>query len=167
MTDLRPGTVLGGYEVLGPMSQCKSGKVFMVKSRHTRSFGVAKTYRPTGDIDEAWMEFESEVLALKRLNHANICRIYGHMRVGDTFVLILEKCANGSLLDYVKKNKRMRSHVLGKVIKEVCMALNYAWSEGIAHGRIKPSNIVLDDAGRAKIVDFEMRSMPRDRKSVV
>lgn len=51
---------------------------------------------------------------------------------------------------------------LNQTIKDICSALKHAWSFGVQHRDIKPGNIMFDDRGRAKLVDFGISTTQRE-----
>lgn len=155
MSEVQPGLVIGDYEFLEAIGEGGYSSVYRVRSlKFDRTF-VAKVARvKENDIEGAWKAFDCEYQALLRLDHPNIIKLYGHFRHGNSFILILEDCRNGSLYDYMKKNGAVPVEQLVKVTKDICSALRYAWSHGVQHRDIKPPNILFDEFGRAKLVDF-------------
>jgi serine/threonine protein kinase len=53
----------------------------------------------------------------------------------------------------------LRPEEAGRIVIEVCHALQFAHEEGIVHRDIKPSNILLDKKGRVKIADFGLAKL--------
>ena len=93
-----------------------------------------------------------------RLTHPNICRLYNFHADGDVKFLVMEYI-DGRTLEGVldeKAGRRMGLDELLPVAGQVAEALDYAHSQNppILHRDVKPSNIMVTEDGRAKLMDF-------------
>jgi serine/threonine protein kinase len=87
------------------------------------------------------------------LRHPNIVEsLRAFIFSGKTHV-VLELCANGSLLDR-RLDGPVAKPLASKWIIQVAGALKFLHSRGVAHGDVKPDNILLDNKGNAKLSDF-------------
>ncbi|EAY07509.1 CAMK family protein kinase [Trichomonas vaginalis G3] len=67
----------------------------------------------------------------------------------------MEYCSGGSLqylIDHSKPTDDMETKI--KYVHEIIEAINYMHERSFAHCDIKPSNILIDQFGRAKLADF-------------
>lgn len=48
-----------------------------------------------------------EVLILKRIRHKNIVRLYEYFETERHILFVMELCAGGDLLNYVRKRRRL------------------------------------------------------------
>lgn len=152
---LKPGLVLEGYEFLKPLTDSPDFSTWEVRSQRFNRLFVAKVSVIRHDeVDSAWSSFDNETQALIRLNHPHVIRLYAHFRHRNNFILIFESCSSGSVADYVRTNGALTGEMLIKTVKGVCSALNYAWSKGVYHRDINPSNILLDGHGRVRLSAF-------------
>lgn len=150
-----PGVVIEGYEFRELLGEGRFSTVYLVRRHKTNYNFVARVTKVNSeDLDRAWAAFDAEYQALVRLRHPNIIKLYERFRHGENFILILEHCAGGSLEGYLKSKGPMHGSRLALTVKEIVMALNYAWSCGVQHRDIRPANIMYDDNGKAKLVDF-------------
>lgn len=155
MQEVYTGVTLEGYEFLERLGEGGYSSVYKVRSLKCNRMFVAKVTRVrNSNMDRAWKAFDSEIQALMRLDHPHIIKLYAHFRVDDNFVLILEYCRRGSLEEYVKVNGAITGDMLLRIVRELCSALNYAWSVGVHHRDIKPGNVLIDEAGWTKLADF-------------
>lgn len=155
MSEIKVGITLEGYEFLEMVEMRRDSSVYRVRSVKFETLFLAKvTFVDDGDVDLAWETFDREISALMRLDHPNIISLYAHFRYGPNFVLILEYCPEGSMKDYMKRNGPVPTVILIRVIKGVCSALRYAWSQGVHHRNINPANIMFNEKGTVKLVDF-------------
>lgn len=155
MNDVYPGLVLEGYEFIEAIGMGGYSSVYRVRSQKFGRFYVAKVaHIRNSNMESAWQAFDSEIQALLRLDHPNIIGLFAHFRHGNNFILILEYCQKGSLLDYMRENGPINGVLLLRTVKQICSALKCAWEQGVYHRDIKPANILLDEKGNAKLVDF-------------
>lgn len=162
---IKAGLIIHDYEFLEPIGEGGFATVWKVKSYQYDRLFVAKISKVNGhDIERAWKAFDCEVQALMRLDHPNIIKLYKHFRYNSDFVMILEYCPNGSLEEYISKNGPLEGPRLIRVVKNICSALNYCWSNGVQHRDIKPQNIMFDANGRARLVDFGISITRNDEK---
>lgn len=145
-----------GYEFLSELGGGGYSDIYRVRSvKYDRLF-VAKVARvcETLEVEHAWGAFDREVKALMKLSHPNIVKMYDALRLDSNFIIILEDCPNGSLGDYIEKNGRVHGPLLVRITRDLCSALRYAWEQGVQHRDVKPENIMFDEGGKAKLVDF-------------
>lgn len=96
---------------------------------------------------------EGEVL--DRLQHHHIVKAWSWFERDNTFTLVTERVLGQDLFDAVlaQKERLPWSHA-GVIITQLVDALSYCHALGIAHGDIKPENIMVTRAGDVKLIDF-------------
>lgn len=163
MSNACVGLLINDYEFIQRVGSSGYSDFYRVRSQKHHSLFLAKVTKVENRfIGRAWSMFESEIKALSMLDHPNIVKLYGHFRHGDMFVLILEHCRNGSLEDYMNENGPLDGMMLVKTVKEVCLAVKYALARGVHHRDIRPGNVMFDDNGRAKLVNFGVAIAGKD-----
>ena len=95
-----------------------------------------------------------EISVQKKLNHANIIRLYGHIEDIDCIYLILEYAAKGNLFHYIRDRKRLTEEETWPFFTQVCVGVNYLHQNSIIHRDLKPENILLNHNNTVKICDF-------------
>ena len=89
-----------------------------------------------------------------RMRHKNIVKIYETIEGEKHIIIVMELCAGGDLLNYVRKRRRLKEPFAQVIFKQIIDGLCYIHSKCIAHRDIKLDNILLDGKGNVKIADF-------------
>jgi serine/threonine protein kinase len=104
------------------------------------------------------MRFEREARAIAQLEHPHIVRLYRYGEAGGLLYMAMQyvegRNLHAVLASYRKKGVRIPAEEIGRIIREVCLALDYAHGKGVIHRDVKPSNIMLDEQGNAVLTDF-------------
>ncbi len=156
--DLPIGTRLGAYRVLAVLGRGGMGVVYEAEQdAPTRS--VALKVLPPGSASPAALRrFHSEAQALARLQHPGIAQIYEAGTITDPKLglcayIAMERVSGVSLNEYVRREKLETPRRL-ELFARVCDAVHYAHRRGVIHRDLKPGNILVDELGQPKILDF-------------
>ncbi|KIP06125.1 hypothetical protein PHLGIDRAFT_107386 [Phlebiopsis gigantea 11061_1 CR5-6] len=97
-----------------------------------------------------------EVQILQRLQHPNICQLKEVFYEENYIHLVLEWVPGGDLLDYIVKRGGLPEDESQHITYQLCEALAYIHSQGIAHRDLKPENVLLtnDTPPQVKVADF-------------
>ncbi|KAF4597866.1 hypothetical protein EYR38_006258 [Pleurotus pulmonarius] len=103
------------------------------------------------------MAFMREISIMERLKHPNICELKEvYMQPNGDINLVLELVEGGDLLDYILTRHGLTEDDAKHITYQICDALSYIHSLGVAHRDLKPENILLtsDRPPRVKVADF-------------
>jgi len=96
---------------------------------------------------------EGEVL--DRLQHHYIVNAWNWFERDSTFTLVTERVLGQDMFDFVvAQEHRLSWNQAGIIISQLVDALAYCHALGIAHGDIKPENIMVTRGGHVKLIDF-------------
>ncbi|MBN1552821.1 SUMF1/EgtB/PvdO family nonheme iron enzyme, partial [bacterium] len=98
--------------------------------------------------------FREEMQAMSKLKHPNIVDIYDYEEAYETYFIIMEVVVGRSLDTMIKETGVLDIDTSVSIIRQVLKALQCAHSKGIFHRDIKPNNIMINDAGLVKVLDF-------------
>ncbi len=99
--------------------------------------------------------FQMEAEMIRSLNHPCISAVldFGVLPDGRPF-LILEHVEGITLKEHIAKKGRLTPEETKSILTNVLDAVEEAHNKGILHRDLKPGNIILDQNGNAKVVDF-------------
>jgi len=156
-TDAHAPARIGRYEVLGIIASGGMGTVYEAVQDHPHRLVAIKVLRRGAASSKAMKRFRYEAEILGRLRHANIAQVYDAGSFDDGQgaqpYFAMELVKGRSLIEYVQTNGleiRPRLELFAKV----CDAVQYAHHKGVIHRDLKPDNILVDDFGEPKILDF-------------
>jgi hypothetical protein len=102
-----------------------------------------------------------EIRLGRRVSHPNVCRIYDLGTWKGHHFLTMELVAGETLAD--RLNRGALEPALGRqVARQVVAAMASAHRENVIHRDLKPGNIMVDDKGQVKVMDF---GLARDQMS--
>jgi len=119
-----------------------------------REVAVKLMKRELKEDPQALESFYREARAAAALNHSNIIHIYTFDEFESQLYLVMELADAGSLDSRIEREKRVAElDVLDTGIK-VASALGSALKKNLLHRDIKPGNILFNDEGEPKLIDF-------------
>ncbi len=110
--------------------------------------------------------FTREARALARLDHPNIVRVYDFGRAGEHYFLLMELVEGQHLRARMQAGRVPAPRAL-EIVAQISDALRYAHEAGIVHRDVKPENILVDDEGHVRIVDFGLAKITRTEESAL
>ena len=98
--------------------------------------------------------FITEARTISQLNHPNIAQIYYIGNTDDILYFAMEFINGKTLADLIKEDHNLDTSKGLKYFITVCLTLDFVSKKNIIHRDIKPDNIMINDKGILKVVDF-------------
>ncbi len=99
-------------------------------------------------------KFHREAQAAAKLSHSNIVNIYDVGIDGDDHYIVMENVRGNTLKSLIKEKGQLSVPDALRIAREIADALAHAHGNHLVHCDIKPHNILLTEAGHAKVADF-------------
>ena len=151
---LKPGTLLGHYEILNLIGVGGMGEVYRAHDNKLKR-DVALKLLPeifARDPDRV-ARFRREAQLLASLNHPNIASIYNAEEAGGTHFLVMELVPGETLRERIKPGPLPVEETL-HICKQVAAALEHAHEKTVIHRDLKPANVKVTPDGKVKVLDF-------------
>jgi serine/threonine protein kinase len=105
--------------------------------------------------EELMKRFRRETELTARLQHPNLAVIYdsGALSNGQPYIA-MEYLQGVTLEEVIASEKRVSVARTGKIVAQICDALNYAHKAGVIHRDLTPRNIFVLEDDSIKIIDF-------------
>jgi serine/threonine protein kinase/Tfp pilus assembly protein PilF len=153
--DLIKGTTFAGrYQIIDELGRGGMGVVYRAQDTKLKRT-VALKFLPTEltHISEIKERFMREAQAAAALDHPNICTVHEFDEAEEKTFISMAYIEGKSLRKKIESGPLGLDEALG-IFTQVAEGLQEAHKKGVVHRDIKSSNIMLDERGRAKIMDF-------------
>ena len=145
------------YRLGNKLGQGAFGKVSIAQHKLTGHFVAVKSL-PKKDLDkevECRRRVSQEMQILQLLtNQRNVVKLYDSFETSSHLCFVMELCAGGDLLSYVRRRKKLDETVAKYLFKQAAKSLAYCHSNLVLHRDIKLENLLLDEEGTIKLCDF-------------
>lgn len=151
-----PGTVVQDrYEIRREIGRGGFSIVYLAHDRTLDSDVAVKLLVPPPAAAQVARErLRREVLAARDLAHEHIVAVHDFIEAGDRSCIVMEYVAGPDLAVRVGQGGPLAPDGAARLGRDVALALSAAHRRGILHRDVKPSNILLDPEGRARLTDF-------------
>jgi eukaryotic-like serine/threonine-protein kinase len=159
MTPLAPGATFSHYRIIEQLGQGGQAIAYKaVDTRLDRSVVIKILLPELASSENARRRFEREAKLASALDHPNICAIYD-IDESDGLFYIVMPYAEGRTLKHVISGRPMEILSALSIGVQIADAITTAHARGIVHRDIKPNNIVVNDQGKVKVLDFGLAKM--------
>jgi len=152
-----PPAKFGRYEILAELGRGAMGAVHRARDPVIDRDVAIKTLLPNLPKEvmaEVRERFIREARSAGRINHPNVVTIYDVGEEDGVAYIAMELLEGKSLQEILRGGKRLPFATIAEIVAQVADGLDHAQQFGIVHRDVKPANIMVSSAGRAKLTDF-------------
>ena len=151
---------LGVYELLRPLGRGGMGAVYLATHRQLKK-QVAIKLLPvmSAEDSEVRARFQREIRVVGRLNHPSIVAATDAGEIDGTQFLVMEYVPGLDLSRLARLLGKLPVADACELMRQVALGLSCAHAEGVVHRDVKPSNLMLDESGRIRILDFGLAQL--------
>lgn len=148
------GTMLGPYRIDALAGTGGMGEVYRAydtRLQRVVAIKVLPVHLSSSSAGHKWLEEEAK--SLSKLQHPNICVVFdiGSQEGMDFMVM---EFLPGQILRALIPQSGMPIEIAVKYALQIAEALSCAHTSGVVHLDLKPGNIMVDDSGFVKVLDF-------------
>ena len=159
--------LVGPYRILEVIGRGGMGVVYRGLHDNLGRKVAIKALAPELTQDPQFRErFFSEARTQAQLQHPNIVTIYDLLEDGGEYFIVMEHVAGRGLDDIMTERGATglpEAEALG-LFSQVLLALDSAHSEGVIHRDVKSSNVLVNDRGQVKLMDFGIALLIGDKR---
>ena len=149
---------LGKYKILEQLGEGGMSIVYNAfDTELERDVAIKMLKYEIATSDDFKQRFRQEAKIIAHLKHPNILHVIETIEDYSTEFIVMEKLDGYDLNYYLKHQGVFSGEQTREILYQVAMALEHANSDlsgGIIHRDVKLSNIILDDRGHVKLMDF-------------
>ncbi|MGB6690341.1 MAG: serine/threonine-protein kinase [Terracidiphilus sp.] len=156
---------IGRYRIIRLVGEGGMGAVYEAEQEEPRRIVALKMIRPGLATPERLRRFRHESEALGRLQHPGIAQIYEASTADAGFgpqPYFAMELIRGEPLDRYAETHQFSVRQKLALMAKICEAVHHAHQRGLIHRDLKPGNILVDEEGQPKILDFGVARVTED-----
>lgn len=142
------------YEIKQRLGQGGMGAIYLARDPVIDRLVALKLLHNDVASDDIRKRFAQEARASGALTHPNIVTIHDYGEFGDSPFIVMEYIRGETLAELIRRRAEIPIAQKLRWIEQVCNALGYAHAENVVHRDVKPSNLMVDQHGVIKVLDF-------------
>ncbi|KAI9714220.1 MAG: hypothetical protein M1812_006441 [Candelaria pacifica] len=104
-------------------------------------------------------KFRTELQIHSKMHHPNIVEFHRAFTFDSSTYLVLELCNNGSIMDMIRKRRRLTLPEIRRWTIQLCGAVKYMHNRNVIHRDLKMGNLFLDSEMNLKVGDFGLAAI--------
>jgi serine/threonine-protein kinase len=156
MTEVTPDTLVDGrYRVLNRLGSGGMADVYCAEDSHLgRQVALKVLYQRFAQDAEFVERFKREAQAAAGLTHPNVVNVFDRGEHDGTYYIAMEYLPGSTLKEVIAERGALDQEAVIDIGVQILRAASFAHRRGVVHRDLKPHNVMLDDAGNAKVTDF-------------
>lgn len=155
ITDIKP-VITSSFTNITLWYESNNGYCCLYKAQKSGKYHILKTLKPIYKDNPVYQGLlQKEFQISYPLSHPHIVQTIGFEEIPGIGSSIIMEYIDGIHLREYLNSKNYNSHVILKILDELCQALSYIHSLQIIHRDLKPENILITRNGsNVKLIDF-------------
>ncbi len=148
------------FQVEGVLRRGTASRIYLARDQVTGRLCSLKVLPLPDDTPDSVVErFRQDAQRAATLDHPHLVQVH-RFGVTDTALWYAMEYVQGrSLGDLLRTADRMDLKTCLRLVEQIASALEYGHRRGVTHGNVKPSNVLVDPEGWARIADFGVNGM--------
>lgn len=153
------GQTISHYRIVESLGAGGMGEVYLADDTKLDR-KVALKFLPSSlwNVAEAQQRLMREARAASKLDHPNVVTIYGIEEFEGKPFIIMAYVRGSTLKQYCTSTHRTIDELIGLAL-QMADGIQHAHDAGVIHRDLKPGNIMVDERGRVRVLDFGIASL--------
>ena len=149
------GSKIKNYEIISVMGKTGSGITYKAFDSKRERFVVLKMMKPVSKPTlKKYLKLKTDAYLQSKFSHPNIVTFYEMFKYESQFCLVNECFEGESIKKYISQKRKVDLKSGIDIFEQLLNGVGYIHLQDVIHGKIKPSNIFIDNAGVVKIKNF-------------
>ncbi len=152
---------IGHYELKTLLGEGGMGKVYQaIDVRTKRVYAIKLLHSSLMSDSENRRRLANEGQLLREFSHPNIIKVY---EVGESEAqgyLVMEYLSGGTLKAFINAHHPLPLETIRHIALQICEGLSEIHRHSVVHRDLKTTNLMLDDKGTVRIMDFGLSKSP-------
>jgi eukaryotic-like serine/threonine-protein kinase len=156
MTEVAHNALVDGrYRILHRIGSGGMADVYRAEDTHLgREVALKVLHRRFAQDQEFVERFRREAKSAAGLSHPNVVGVFDRGEHDGTYYIAMEHLRGRTLKEIVGGEAPLGQERAIDLGEQILQAAGFAHRHGVIHRDFKPHNVIVDDAGRAKVTDF-------------
>ena len=152
---LEKGMVVDGYRIEAELHASKRTQIYRAFDTQTEMQVILKTPSVLYEDDTHYIEhFLHEEWAGKRIHHDNVLKVLSTDREKTCIYYVTEYIEGQTLREWMESNPKSYIREVREIVEQIAKGLRAFHRMEMLHQDLKPENIMFDQNGTVKIIDF-------------
>jgi len=153
--DLEAGMILDGYKIIRELHASNRTQVYLAQDTETDVQVIMKTPSVNFQDDPAYLErFLMEEWIARRINSVHVLKPCEHTRQRNFMYYVTEFIEGQTLAQWMNDNPKPDLETVRGLVEQMTKGLRAFHRLEMLHQDLKPDNIMIDNSGTVKIIDF-------------
>jgi len=152
---------IGRYELNALLGEGGMGKVYQaIDTKTRRIYAIKLLHSALLNESENRRRLANEGQLLREFSHPNIIKVYEVGESDKQSYLVMEYLSGGTLKEYLNAHHPLTLETIQQLALQICDGLSEIHRHGVVHRDLKTSNLMLDEKGTMRIMDFGLSKSP-------
>jgi len=148
-------TFAGRYQIIEELGKGGMGRVYKAIDKKINEKIALKLIKPEIASDKKIIErFRNELKFARKIRHKNVCQMFDLGEEKGAHFITMEYVPGEDLKSFIRRTAPLSIARCISITKQVCQGLTEAHRLGVVHRDLKPHNVIIDQEGNARIMDF-------------
>ena len=156
------GQVVSHYRILDRLGKGGMGEVYLAEDTNLGRRVAIKFPTLTSNERDFRARFLREARSISELSNPHIATLFDYGETSEGRPFLVMEFVQGRTIARIMRKGEMTLRLALQIVEDVALALNEAHGRGIVHRDIKPQNIMVNDRGQVKVLDFGLAKQIND-----
>lgn len=153
--DLASGMKINGFEIESLIASSAKMQLYLAKDIHTSQLAVLKTPSVNFEDDPQYLKhFMYEEWVGQRIQSPNVVKIHKSSEDSKFLAYAMEYIKGQTLRQWIDENPKPDMEIVLSIVKKIIQGLRAFHRQEMLHCDLKPENIMIDEMGLVKLIDF-------------